>query len=459
MKAFTVVATDEKGPGGRSRWPRLAFPLLAGVLVLVLGLSFLPVGGLFAPSRSGPWIEVSSAPEGAAVFVNGRLAGATPVRVCDLAPGIYAVRLEKQGHLPFVRQVRMGAVSVTLSETLAPAPSGRLKVSVSPPGSEVLLDGELAGHTPLSLASVPAGAYEMMIRKANHVPQVHRVNIQAGETAEFKGFELENSIVAAIRQRAKDEKWRVSHLTELAHYLLVNDRQLESAVEAMRACALACQPLELPPEMPQADREAEHRLRSDDQARLNQMLGRMWSWPGKDCSAFRERLEKPDASLVLLAFRLQIRDLGSARATALGLLERFPQDAATLCEAGRQLQAVCPALQDKERPPVLDASERLLRAAYAVAKSGEEKARCASEWGDFIYFRNGPTAEALQRLREGVAEKADEAAWEQRVFRLAACLARMKQHPEAREWYQKLAKSPRAEVKQKAAQELAKLPK
>jgi len=459
MKAFTVLATDARGPGGRSRWPRLAFPLLAGALMLVLGLSFLPSSGLFAPSRSGPWIEVSSAPEGAAVFVNGHLAGATPVRVSDLAPGSYAVRLEKQGHLPLVRQVQVGAVGVTLSETLAPTPSGRLQVSVNPPGAEVLLDGELVGHTPLSLASVPAGMYEMVIRKANHVPQIHRVSIQAGATAEFKGFELENSIIAAMRQRAKDEKWRVSHLTELAHYLLVNDRQLESAEVLKRACEVSCTPLELPPDMAQADREAEHRLRSDDQARLNQMIGRMWSWPGKDCSAFRERLEKPDASLVLLAFRLQIRDLGSARATALGLLERFPHDASLLCEAGRQLKAVCPALQDKERPPVLGAAERLLPAAYAAAKSGEEKARCATEWGDLILFRSGPTGEALQRLREGVAEKGDEAAWEQRAFRLAACLAQMRQYPEAREWYQKLSKSPRAEVKQKAAEELAKLPK
>jgi hypothetical protein len=114
MKAFSVVATETKGPGGRSRWPRLAFPLLAGALMLVLGLSFLPSGGLFAPSHSGPWMDVSSVPQGAAVFVNGHLAGATPVRVADLTPGTYAVRLEKQGHEPVVVQVQLASVGVAV---------------------------------------------------------------------------------------------------------------------------------------------------------------------------------------------------------------------------------------------------------------------------------------------------------------------------------------------------------
>jgi hypothetical protein len=78
------------------------------------------------PARSGS-LFVDSRPRGAAVIVDGRRRGRTPLRLADLSAGTYAVRLDLSGYRPVATSVDVRAgeqarVAVTL-EFRADAPA------------------------------------------------------------------------------------------------------------------------------------------------------------------------------------------------------------------------------------------------------------------------------------------------------------------------------------------------
>ena len=54
-------------------------------------------------------LDVQSRPAGARVFVNDRLAGATPIAIPGLPAGDATVRIEKDGYIPWTATVRVSA--------------------------------------------------------------------------------------------------------------------------------------------------------------------------------------------------------------------------------------------------------------------------------------------------------------------------------------------------------------
>jgi hypothetical protein len=60
-----------------------------------------PAAATPRPAATTGAMRVESRPSGAAVFVDGRVVGTTPLQVSDLAPGAHQVRLELPGHRPW----------------------------------------------------------------------------------------------------------------------------------------------------------------------------------------------------------------------------------------------------------------------------------------------------------------------------------------------------------------------
>jgi hypothetical protein len=93
-----------------------------------------------APVRVDTGFELTSRPEGAAVFVDGQpLNKTTPVRISDLTPGLHTVRLDRgEGFLPWETQVAIAAGQVIeLSPAqLAPAAAAKDESSGSSGVSE-----------------------------------------------------------------------------------------------------------------------------------------------------------------------------------------------------------------------------------------------------------------------------------------------------------------------------------
>ena len=280
-------------PRGRAL---LWMALLAVITLVVLASLALYLTG--AVGGGGLGIKVESEPSGASVLVNGHVAGATPVTIKGLSNGSYDVRLEKAEYAPVSLRVEVsGSAAKRIHEKLKPVARGALIVNIKPAGSEVLVDGELAGHTPLQITGIEAGPHELMVRKTNFSTYSHRVQITPGETSKFEDIELADRILELMEGKVKTEPQRVGHYIDLGHYYFVNDR-MDDAVETFVLGQEAIStPLDfdgpgfpgkakmLPEEI-----ELETRLRREDAARFPKELDKHRTFPGKDVKLFRMKL-------------------------------------------------------------------------------------------------------------------------------------------------------------------------
>jgi hypothetical protein len=450
LNGFTVHAAGNEGPVRSRRFFRILFPILI-VLVMIGGVVGLNAYRQYRESLRRPWLEAVSSPSGATVFLNGRWVGATPLRLEDLEAGTYSLRFEKHGHEPVLCKQELEKPGAQVAVELQPVSAGRLVVDVQPKGAEVLLDGVLVGHTPLTLSTVTTGPHELLVRRTNFQSYLRRLDLKAGETQTFAGVTLQDLILKALQERRRTEPWRISTATEFATYLFLSGQQTGAAEMVMQAIDVAVNPPEFPAEMLPDDRANEQRLRGDDLGRLNHMLARMWSWPEKDSAQFRERLEKPDGGLKLLAFRLVLQDRGSATQTAQQLLTQHAKDAGTLASAVRLIVSRQEQIKEHDYAPILNIAEQMAKTAYAMDHSSG-----ALAMAELLQVR-GNAPEALKYLRESLAQTSPENAWEDRALRAVRIFQAMGQKDEARPVCEKLAKSTRPEINSPAAELLKQL--
>ena len=125
---------------------------LAGVCLAALAV--LP---LFSANEAPSRLDVSVQPEGARVYVDGKLRGTAPCSVFDLEPGRHLVHVEAASCVSddaFVKVGRGEFVQHTFS--LAPE-KGLVLVKTVPAGAEVKSSGVSLGRTPLLLTSLTSG--------------------------------------------------------------------------------------------------------------------------------------------------------------------------------------------------------------------------------------------------------------------------------------------------------------
>ena len=123
--------------------PRL-FPLVRNGLTLALMCSMLAGTGWAASSKAGAAIpagglSITTDPDNATVYVDGRLAGLTPVHISAVTAGDHRVRIVKSGYLENVRMVSVPAgqpksLQVKLTRATDPSNAGASQVTPPPPG-------------------------------------------------------------------------------------------------------------------------------------------------------------------------------------------------------------------------------------------------------------------------------------------------------------------------------------
>ncbi len=164
-----------------------------------------------SPSSTGS-LQVITAPDGAAVTVDGAAKGTTPLTVPGLAAGSHAVRLTKAGYTDYTgtltlaggktmllnitlvaaqgtttaatlsSQVMTGTTSLMV--TAAPAGTGNLSVKSTPPGANVYLDGELVGTTPVRVPGVTPGTHRLVLTLQGYNDFMQPVDITGGSENE-----------------------------------------------------------------------------------------------------------------------------------------------------------------------------------------------------------------------------------------------------------------------------------
>ena len=483
-------------------WLGLAIVLTAGGAVFA-GLTYYVLGAL-----SGGSISVESEPSGASVLVNGHVAGATPISIKGLPGGTYDVRLEKAEFAPMSLRVDLSSSgSSRVHEKLSPVAKGILVVNVKPPDSEVLLDGELIGHTPLKVEGVEAGPHELMVRKTNFTSYSRRVEIESGQTCKFDDIELGDKILELLENKVKSEPQRVGHYIDLAHYYFVNDRMDEAVDTFVRGDDASRTTLDFDgPGYPGKDKmspeeiEMEQRLRREDQSRFPKELDKHRSFPRKDTRAFRMKLTEafdannrkdlkswshaktaaqekitsrnydqaakiykdhiaaapmstdlPKAYLGLIEVLCMQGDVDGVTGEFIKFFVLFDKkDGASLRNCGNIINQYYDRPKTKtDRDRLLKVSEKALRAGLDLPCDNDYKSQALFDLGLTLFYQER-MAEAVTVLRQSVALTRAPSTQEDRQLRLAEALRKAGDHTGAIELYKKLKTSERPNVRETA---------
>ncbi|MBR6297087.1 MAG: PEGA domain-containing protein [Treponema sp.] len=136
------------------------------------------------------YIEVQTTPSGAAVYLDGRYEGTSPLRM-EVRPDVsHNIEVSKPGYKNEKKNVTAYAKSVTnVSFYMSELPKkGEIKVSVTnASGCSVYLDGSYKGKAPLTIKDLSPGNYRVRISKSNFQDEQKTVTVRAGEVtkAEF----------------------------------------------------------------------------------------------------------------------------------------------------------------------------------------------------------------------------------------------------------------------------------
>ena len=169
-----------------------------------------------SPSKALPTagrLVVTSSPSKAAVTVNGKWSGRTPLTLTDLKFGKYVVRVVETGFEVARSQFELspGAASRTVDVTLRPSKSsttkpkpsqsevppaskppataatGEIYVDSRPRGARVFINGKEVGVTPLTLTAQAPGPRDIRLELADHQPWTTTARIVAGNVARVTG--------------------------------------------------------------------------------------------------------------------------------------------------------------------------------------------------------------------------------------------------------------------------------
>lgn len=130
-------------------------------------------------------LVVTSRPEGAAVTIDDRHHGVTPVTV-RLSPGAHVLQVRAGSAEPRVipLAIRAGTQTAQYVEMQGVATTGILEVRSEPSKARVSIDGRERGSTPLTLRDITPGDYQVVLERSGW-KSTQTVRIEPGATAQL----------------------------------------------------------------------------------------------------------------------------------------------------------------------------------------------------------------------------------------------------------------------------------
>jgi hypothetical protein len=130
-------------------------------------------------------LTVLSRPSGGIVRTGAVRLGRTPLRRVALAPGVYAVVVEKDGYLPWNERVTLTEGDHrTLEAVLEPAPA-LLYVSTTYRGREtwatISIGSAVVGSSPIAGHRIPPGSHRVVARRSGFEDAEKLITVRPGE--------------------------------------------------------------------------------------------------------------------------------------------------------------------------------------------------------------------------------------------------------------------------------------
>ncbi len=125
-------------------------------------------------------IEVVTDPVGAEVMVNGIAQGVAPVVVSDVPKGRATVKLHMDGFKDEVRELAVNAGDRQMLSVALEGLPGTLSLSSVPEGARFYINGEYRGKSPVVIAGLKPGAYQVKAEMEGYGTMLREVTIGNG---------------------------------------------------------------------------------------------------------------------------------------------------------------------------------------------------------------------------------------------------------------------------------------
>lgn len=176
-------------------------------------------------------VRVVSLPSDARIYVDEVFAGRTPLSVTNPVVGPHTLRAERDGHETVARTVELGRGSNPTQEFRLRPTGGDLRLSTTPPGVSVSVDGHVFGKTAglddatasdvFVVSNLAAGVHSVRLSRPGWEPKTAEFEIGEGRPADL-------GAVTLIRKFIPD------YLIETRTTGIVRGRFVENTADAIR---------------------------------------------------------------------------------------------------------------------------------------------------------------------------------------------------------------------------------
>jgi CRISPR/Cas system-associated exonuclease Cas4 (RecB family) len=130
-------------------------------------------------------LNVTTAPAGAQVKVNGQPRGIAPLVIQDLEYGDHRVSAEMKGYLTAEQQIRVENETPLALNLVLQNESGGVRVLSTPTGASVFIDNIRRGVTPLTVEGIPTGIHSLLLTKDGYSRMIADITVEAGPVREL----------------------------------------------------------------------------------------------------------------------------------------------------------------------------------------------------------------------------------------------------------------------------------
>lgn len=178
-------------------------------------------------------LQITSAPPGATVTVDGVFFGVTPAVAGPLAPGAHSLRLTKRGIAPHSEGVEVRRGENRRHVDLKPEARFRLRIACRPSKADVYLNGEVIAHgTPVEVPDLAPGGYEVRLAAEGHIPFQQQIEVGPGHPDTLRAS-LQSKTETYYLDAVQRNPQVISNYTELAHHYVIAN-EFEKAGEVLK---------------------------------------------------------------------------------------------------------------------------------------------------------------------------------------------------------------------------------
>jgi hypothetical protein len=133
-------------------------------------------------------INLTSTPSGAKIYLDNKYQGIAPQTLSNLEPGTYQLKLTKSGYQDWQQEVTVSpdkTIEIFVNLTSLSLALGEIKLTSTPSGASVFLDGSFIGASPIIISNVSVGKHIIKVTKSGYQDWQQEITVSSDKTIEI----------------------------------------------------------------------------------------------------------------------------------------------------------------------------------------------------------------------------------------------------------------------------------